>query len=420
MLSQGLSSTTNFGLTAILAVTVAPAVLGRVVSVVSVYLLALTLCRSLVTERLVAGAGDTAATVTGWPGAKRRILLIAAGATLASLLAGLVVRADGATLAILVAPIPVLLVQDGQRYLAWATGRPGRAVALDGCWLLVSGTAAAACAVRGVEPVAAVIAGAWALGGTASWLLGLVLIEPGARRQPVSTSGRRTAGSFQGGSSTGASGRYSRLAYSQALSALSVNLGPIVVALALSPTMAAVAKSLLLPFTPLLSLFAGLRLVTLPALRRAVDGGRGRQLQASLLGAGVAAALVGSALVVLGLRLVPASHLGDSLGIVLPHLPLGAALCVIYVAAQQLADGMALGHGRDRVVGRRLVAIALEWGGLLTGAVVAGVPGLALGWVIGLGLAAGAWLPTPRRAGTLGGPVQPLAPSVSDPGGPPP
>ncbi len=54
--SQALSSATNFGLSAALLLTVSADELGRVLSVVAVYLLALTLCRSLVTEPMVASA----------------------------------------------------------------------------------------------------------------------------------------------------------------------------------------------------------------------------------------------------------------------------------------------------------------------------------------------------------------------------
>ena len=69
------------------------------------------------------------------------------------------------------------------------------------------------------------------------------------------------------------------------------------------------------------------------------------------------------------------------------------------MAAQFLADGLAVGRGDERVVARRLVTLALEWTGLLVGATLAGIEGLAVGWSIGLALAAVCWLLPWLRSG---------------------
>jgi hypothetical protein len=106
---------------------------------------------------------------------------------------------------------------------------------------------------------------------------------------------------------------------------------------------------------------------------------------------------------------------------ILPQLPLGALICVFYVAGQLLADGVALGPDRSRAVTHRLAAIAFEWGGLFAGAALGGVDGMVRGWVIGLGAATSLWLaavvrpgPLPTRVGPDedGGGRRPAAPSL--------
>jgi hypothetical protein len=161
--------------------------------------------------------------------------------------------------------------------------------------------------------------------------------------------------------------------------------------------MAATLKALLLPFGPILSLVAGFRVVTLPLIRRAVDRGAaaggdtdGWTLRLVAIGA-VATAAVSVA--VAGVtRALPAGWVGPSLDAVRPLLWWGAALTVMFVVAQLLADVRALSRPPRIVIARRAAAIGLEWMGLLAGTALAGTHGLAVGWTIGLALATMAWL----------------------------
>jgi hypothetical protein len=283
--------------------------------------------------------------------------------------------------------MPVLLLQDGLRNLAWANGRPNLAGLLDGVWFGVS-VVALLClwtmtAPSGVGSAAGALGGgaillAWCIGGGVSWLVGYRLIEQPGDGGAVAEFRPDLV-------------RYRPMAHSQAIMAVAVNVGPVVVALAVSPAMAAVTKAALLPITPVLSLFAGLRVVTLPALRRAVDGGQAAGVTSVIVGASALAAAVGGFVSIQLVRMFSSETLGESLSLVVPHLGWVGLLGIMYVAGQQLADATALA-GRHAVVGRRIFAVSVEWGFVVAGAVVAGTEGLILGWVVGLAIATVAWL----------------------------
>ena len=404
-LSQILSSATNFGLTAGLTVAGTTAELGRTASVLAVYLLALTLCRSLFTESLVAGGPGRGS----WRWARRRILLAAAGAMVVGTAVGVAVELDRMVLALLIVPLPVLLLQDGLRYLAWSDGRPDRAVLLDGVWLVVSllvvGAGLARAGWSGLDPRTVTLA--WSIGGVASVAVaaGLAAGRRSGERRPPTAAREPTSPA-----------RFRELAHSQGLAALSFNLAPMVLALAVSPVAAGAARALLVPFAPVLSLVAGARLVTLPRLSAAGAGSEDprRRLARSggrpgpaLAQAGVAASLA----LVASIALVAATEaLPDGIRPVeriRPQLTIGALICVLYVAGQLLADGVALGPDRSRAVTHRLGAIALEWGGLFAGAAVGGVEGMIRGWAVGLGAATALWLAPVLRPGP--GPRPPSA-----------
>ncbi|MGH1487959.1 MAG: hypothetical protein ACRBK7_00965 [Acidimicrobiales bacterium] len=388
--AQALSSVTNFGLTVGLVVALTADEMGRTLSVLSVYLLALTLSRSLVTESVVASADDDrSAGVRSWPWARARILRIAGAAMIGSAAVGLSLNLDPVTLAVLVGALPILLLQDGQRYRAMAADRHRLAASLDGCWLLVSLVLGASAHLLGATWTSAMLIGVWSAGGLVSWSLGLF---SGASLPETkhAAGGNPDAGAV---ANPERRDRYRSLAYSQAVAVIAINLAPLIIAVALSPTMAAATKAVLIPFTAMLSLTAGLRVVTLPTIRRAIDDGRANQLLARLLLALTAATAVVSALTVGAVSLLEPSTLGESFALVEPYLVLGAVLCVLYVLNQQLADAVALSGRADAPV-RRMIGIAMEWSGLFIGAGLAGVGGMMAGWTIGLALATGFWLLT--------------------------
>lgn len=378
VLSQGLSSLTNFGLTVLLAVSVSAVELGQIVSVYSVYLLALTLSRSLTTDALVAAADGSKVIDLPWHWARRRIVALAFPAALVAVLVGSWLGADRIVVTLIALSMPVLLLQDGLRNLAWANGRPNLAGLLDGAWFGVSVVALLILSTLRASPSGNVILFAWCLGGAVSWVVGYRLIERPGRGAAVAEFRPDLV-------------RYRPMAHSQAIMAVAVNVGPVLVALAISPAMAAAAKAALLPITPVLSLFAGLRVVTLPALRRAVDTGQAAGFTSLVVGASAVIAAVGGFVSIQLVRLFSSEQLGESISLVTPYLGWIGLLGIMYVAGQQLADATALA-GRHAVVGRRVFAVTVEWGFVVAGATIAGVEGLILGWVVGLAIATVAWL----------------------------
>jgi len=397
-----MSSVTNFGLVAALTVSVGTAELGRISAVLLVYLLALASCRSLFTESMIAAGsdGDT------WPWAVRRVAGTGVVAAVVAAVAGLVVGLGSLVLALLVVALAPLLVQDAWRYRAWAQSRPARAVALDVSWAVLS-IAAVAVVVIVTRPTGsagvigpAAIVGAWAFGGVASAALGPVLVGSGDGSAPEADTRPEPGAAVDAGAEAGTavdaarsgSGQHRELAWSQTLASLSFNLGPLVLATVLSPTLAGAAKALLLPFAPILSLVAGVRLVTLPALARWANsspGPAGRSpalTQAALAAVATTPPALAMAAVAASL---PASV--DAVEVVRPHIWAGVALCVLFIVAQLLADGVALGPGRAAAVRLRLLATAIEWFGLLLGAWLGGVAGLVRGWTVGLAVAVGVW-----------------------------
>lgn len=414
--SQGLSSVTNLGLTVLLVAVAAPAELGRWVAVTAVYLLALTLLRSTVTEPMVAAAAATQAEQPAadgpraaalWIGTARARRVLGAFATLATVGVGATVGPGvGGTALMAVVMIP-LLAQDASRYLAWARSRPTVVLGLDALWLVVSVVAllAAVLLAGRLDPTAVVAS--WAAGGVVGavagwWLLGRDLAlgssDPTLDPDPGSGSGHES----------GPDAGFRRLALSQGLFACAFNALPVVVAVAVSAPAAGAVRTLLLPFAPVLSVMAGVRVVTLPMMARARSDGASAAVGESadrvvrrVLAVAIVVAAVGAGAALTVISLLPDERLGAAMAEVRPHLSWGAVLCVQYVAAQFLADGLAV-TGRDpRVVARRLTTLGLEWTGLLVGALLGGIAGLAVGWSIGLAAAVILWLTPWLRSGPL-------------------
>lgn len=103
-------------------------------------------------------------TCVGWMALGFAVLLAATGA---------VTGLDGLTL--LAIAVPIVLVQDALRYLAFWSLRPRIAAMMDLAWLVVSGVGLSLLAWH---PTLAVAIGVWAGGAAASAVLGLVVLRP--------------------------------------------------------------------------------------------------------------------------------------------------------------------------------------------------------------------------------------------------
>lgn len=177
LLDQGLSSVTNFALSLVAARELAPTELGAFAVAVATYLIMLGLVRAACGETLLvrhagAPAGD-------WPVLTRAVTgLAAAGGCLAAALVaavGLVIGGRvGPALVVLALTLPGLLVQDAWRYCLLGAGRAGAASALDGVWvvLLVPAFAVPLVADRVSAPSLLL---AWGVAGAASLPLAVLL-----------------------------------------------------------------------------------------------------------------------------------------------------------------------------------------------------------------------------------------------------
>ena len=389
IVSQGLSSLTNLGLTVSLVLLTEPAELGRWVASISVYLLALTVLRSVVLEPMVteARSASTPAGLPVWEKTRRDRWRLAGAASVGAGVVAIAVGLHiGAAVLLAVAMAP-LLAQDGHRYRAWADGRPSRAVSLDVVWIAVSVLVAVTMEVAvGLRP--GLVVGAWVAGGVAGAAVGRWSLRstPGPA-DPARTDVRSTeAADPEWAAALG------RLAWSQGAFACAFNALPVVVAVGVSAPAAAAVRTLLLPYAPILSLMAGVRVVTLPIMARAAIAGTGDRVVRRILLAAVGPVAVAAAVTAVASTEVTARLSGPSVAEIRPHLPWGAVLCVLYVATQMSADGLAIGRRSSRVLGVRAATIASEWAGLLIGAAVGGVAGLAVGWTIGLAVGLALWL----------------------------
>ncbi len=403
VVSQGLSSVTNFGLLVGLTVLATPTQLGRLVAASSMYLLALTLNRAVVTDPMVAAIGTSGG--PNWRWARARTLRLGLATSVIGVGVGVVVDLTPVELGLLMGSIPVLLVQDGQRNLAWARGLPARAAVVDVVWLVVGVvvTGVLAAVTGGISPV--VVVAGWVAGGVMSWAVGLVVVEGFATVPvgvaPLPADDLNTEADELPGQSKDADrhDRYRALAVSQAVYVCAYSVLPLVVAIVVSSESAAILKALVLPFTPILSIAAGLRVITLPAMRQAIDD-RSATVFQILAGGALCATITAGSLTAVVTRL-PDGLVGPSVVTVRPFLAWGGALTVMFVVSQLLADAVALTRSIGIVVRRRCMAIAIEWLPLLVGASIAGVSGLAIGWAVGLALATMLWL-APMAAGGVG------------------
>jgi hypothetical protein len=405
----------------------APAAFGSIVVGFSLYYFALALVRAFVGDPLVAlspsGAGpsDQDDPVHGhghvpaghgpgeldviWPWLRGRLAAIG---VVAATLIGVVAIIAGSVrgeLALLAVAVPALLGQDAYRYLAWARNRPTVVLTMDGVWLLSSVGLVGAWAIGfgGGSISGGLILASWCGGGVLSALVGSRsgLLDPHRRaglESPPPALTRRPDGA-------GSSDDLARsLSWTQALLAVDANGLPVLVAGVAGTAVSAGLRVATLPFMPVTTAVAALRVLALPRLSAAVASGRSRPV-AARVAAGFGAIGVGASGIMLGLlALAPDRWLGASGRMVEPWFALGAVVVVARVVNLPLSDVLALGAGRRRALVCRLGASGLAWTATVVGAVLAGLQGalvaragasvVAIGiWVVAV---TGATVPSPE------------------------
>lgn len=171
---QGISSFTNFAITAVVAHQVSPTGFGAFSVALAMYVCVLWVARSLVGEPFVVRL--TSASFDLQTAAAREALgtAVATGAAtgLAAVVLGLSIRGPtGSALAAMGLFLPCLLAQDAYRYVLMARGRARAAAANDGLWLAVQGLVIAALLLAGRDSVATLVI-AFGAGATVAAMFG--------------------------------------------------------------------------------------------------------------------------------------------------------------------------------------------------------------------------------------------------------
>jgi O-antigen/teichoic acid export membrane protein len=325
----------------------------------------------------------------------------------AGLLAGLVAAPAGLviggvlgnSLAAFALVLPILLTQDALRYCLFALETPARAAGNDLIWLLVQALVTSAVLLLGdITPVKAILA--WAAGAAVATIVGLrqAALVP-ARRDVTSwiSEDRARVGGFFGDFSLQIGAGY-----------LAISL----VALIDGVRGVAGVRGAMIMFAPLDSLFAGVRIFTLPALADALRSGRRALIgRAGVVAVASAALSAAWAVVILSLpRSVGTSLLGNTWDVA---RPLCAAIAVAsaarYVALPAEAALRALNDPRRIVMLRATVTTAVL-GAVAVGAAEAGARGAVIGLAGAHGLGAVLWAAGFLRSSrSLAEPRQPTA-----------
>ncbi|MCF6508463.1 hypothetical protein E9549_13750 [Blastococcus sp. MG754426] len=284
---QAISSASNMLLSVAIATGVSAAVFGEFALIYSIYWLLLGGTRAavldplLITQRnvlkgapvhLVAAASATAVGALGIPVG---LLLLATPLDVAW--------------AVFFLGLPVLLLQDALRYVGFLEQRPGRAVLLDGVWLVVM-VVATVLALTGAIAGTAAVLGLWILGALLADVIGLAAF--GFRREPVRLRQRLKAMWPVSGPLLG------DFALSSGSGQLTIFVLPLVAGTALLGQL----KAAQVANGPLNITVAAASVICLPMVARAVESDAGRALRigrmASLALAGVAV-VYGTVLVLL-------------------------------------------------------------------------------------------------------------------------
>jgi O-antigen/teichoic acid export membrane protein len=174
LVDQGFSSATTFGLTVLVGRALGPAGLAAVFIGFTLYLIALTFQRSLITDPLVARSstlGEEARALAG-RAALAVVVLWAVSATVVTFAAAVLVGGRFGHGMLVVAPwLLAALLQDFWRAVLFRDGRARAAAANDGLWL--AAMAISAPFAWGIGGAWAIV-GCWGAGALAGGLAGLV------------------------------------------------------------------------------------------------------------------------------------------------------------------------------------------------------------------------------------------------------
>jgi len=376
---QALSSVTNVAITVFAASALEPTAFGGFALAFAFYLALVGMARSLATEPLLirpgasdgealraavgamAALGLAAAAVCGCVG------LISGGTVGRPLLAG-------------AAFLPLLFVQDGWRYGAFASGRPPRALVVDVVWLGVQIPGVALLLVSDSREPAAFMA-VWAASGAVSAVVGAV--QSGLL--PSITRGVRW---LRANSDLGGPFLAEFLAAGAAVYAGLWLLGLVSGLAAVGAVR--VAQTI---FGPINVLYAGIYLTLVPEGARQAKGDRAQvnrsmqRISAVLLATSAVATV--AALAIPGG--VGEGLFGDTWDLARPVLlPMGLTLCGSAVMAGALAGLRSLAAAR-LTLRTRVATIPLTLVGPVLGALVADEVGFTAGLALGTWAAAALW-----------------------------
>ncbi|MCF6745951.1 hypothetical protein E9529_17045 [Blastococcus sp. KM273128] len=377
---QAISSASNMLLSVAIATGVSAAVFGEFALIYSIYWLLLGGTRAavldplLITQRnVLKGApvhlvAAVSATAVGALGIPVGLLLLATPVDVAW--------------AVFFLGLPVLLLQDALRYVGFLEQRPGRAVLLDGVWLVVM-VVATVLALTGVIAGTAAVLALWILGALLADVIGLVAF--GIRREPVRLRERLKAMWPVSGPLLG------DFALSSGSGQLTIFVLPLVAGTALLGQL----KAAQVANGPLNITVAAASVICLPMVARAVESDAGRGLR---IGRMASLALAGVA-VVYGTVLV---LLPEDVGRALFGESWGSGWLVAAVSAQMVLFGithgalLAMRGSRNTKAALRVrigvapiavflpVALTAVWGrtGLMVGLVVAAATMSLVSWLV--------------------------------------
>jgi O-antigen/teichoic acid export membrane protein len=328
---------------------------------------------------------------------ERLLLLVAAiGALAGAGIFGVTLVLDttlGATMRALAICLPILLLQDAIRYCFFARAEPGRAMLNDSVWFVGQTISFAALLVLAPDAGPGLFIFGWASGAGVAVAIGLrhTRLVPRLSRQVSRARLDRT--------------RARSFLIDFVLSAASLNLAFYAIAGVAGLAAAGAVRGAMLLFAPLSSVVSGMRIIVLPALARAVFGGRQHlRATASRFTLAFATLALAYSLVVMPLP--------DSLGRLMlgetwdAAQPLLLAIAIMYsawtIGTPALAGLRALGGGRI-LVQIRTGSAALYFGCIVAGAAMGEAVGAATGMAVAFGIEAALWWIGFLRTSRFGG-----------------
>ncbi|MEL6981366.1 MAG: hypothetical protein AAFO29_02975, partial [Actinomycetota bacterium] len=192
------------------------------------------------------------------------------------------------------------------------------------------------------------------------------------------------------------------------------NLLPVVLALVAGPVPAGLLKAALLPFTPILTLFGGLRIAMLPAMQRAADADANAETDADsgaarptgrtnldrFLGRVLVAyfgVAVGAVVATIAVVTVVSDRVGALEALSPQTVRFGGLIAVMTILVRPVAEAVALGRPRVSAPRRRLGEIGIEWGGVFAAALLVDPDQVVIGWAVGMALGGLLWVAAVMR-----------------------